>query len=297
MSSLLLSAFAAALTFAADPQIRTIAGDGTPVGPSEGVIAEGTPLGAGWAVAFDSGDRLYVALATGEIFRIGDGGKWERLWRAPGASLLFGLAVDSEGRVFTSDLLSHSVYRIDSDGTASVVAGNGVRGTQGDGGPAKLASLDSPIGIAVGASGQLFISESSRIRVVDPAGVIRTFAPGLNAGTISVDSTGNLYLAAFPDAALRRISPDGAVQALAAATSLAVAACANGDVFFTDMYQLWRLRSGAVEVIAGSSDRQFVGDSGAARDARFITPLAVACDSKGRATVYDASAFRLRRVE
>ncbi|HEY0068432.1 MAG TPA: hypothetical protein VGE04_00535, partial [Chloroflexia bacterium] len=62
--------------------------------------------------------------------------------------------------------------------TITTVAGNGVRGSSGDGGPATLARLNIPTGIAVGPDGSFYIADSysHRVRRVSPEGIIITFA-------------------------------------------------------------------------------------------------------------------------
>jgi hypothetical protein len=57
-----------------------------------------------------------------------------------------------------------------SDGVITTIAGNGVPGYGGDGGPAADAQLNNPSGIAVDATGTIYVSDSSngRIRVLMP---------------------------------------------------------------------------------------------------------------------------------
>ena len=67
---------------------------------------------------------------------------------------------------------------MDSSGIITTIAGTGVFGFSGDGGPAVEAQLDNPRGVAVDAAGNLYISDKQnhRIRRVDPSGTITTFA-------------------------------------------------------------------------------------------------------------------------
>ena len=96
----------------------------------------------------------------------GDGGA------ATGASLSFpfGVAVDTAGNLFIADRGNVRVRRVDAaTGIITTVAGNGVFGFSGDGGPATSATLDSPSGVTLDAAGNLFIADSAnqRIRRVD----------------------------------------------------------------------------------------------------------------------------------
>ena len=93
------------------------------------------------------------------------------------------------------------------------MAGNGVKGFSGDGGPASDASLNVPQDVAVDAAGKLFVADwgNHRIRQVSPDGIIRTVAgngslgisgdggPATNASLerpsgVAVDAAGNLFI-------------------------------------------------------------------------------------------------------
>ena len=113
---------------------------------------------------------------TGQRGFSGDGGLGvDALMNQPAA-----LAIDRQNRLFVADSANHAIRRIDlSDGTISTVAGIGASDFGGDGGPATEASLNAPRGIALDASGNLFIADASnhRIRRVDAVtGVITTIA-------------------------------------------------------------------------------------------------------------------------
>ncbi|MCX5745018.1 MAG: hypothetical protein NT062_21235 [Proteobacteria bacterium] len=88
------------------------------------------------------------------------------------------VAVDTRGNVYVADSYRHRVVRIDGTGTLDVVAGNGTGSYGGDNGPAKLAALRAPYGVAVDPGGNVYIADTgnNRIRKVDAAGVITTFA-------------------------------------------------------------------------------------------------------------------------
>jgi RHS repeat-associated protein len=92
-----------------------------------------------------------------------------------------GLAIDrTTGTLFVSSRKTHQVWRIESSGNASLVAGTGKPGFSGDGGLAVDAELNEPRGIALGRDGSLFIvdQENGRVRRVFPNGQITTVAGG-----------------------------------------------------------------------------------------------------------------------
>jgi hypothetical protein len=98
-----------------------------------------------------------------------------------------GVAVDASGNLFIADFLNNRIRKVSSDGTITTVAGSGAFGFgancecgtgsfSGDGGPATSATMNTPTGVAVDASGNLFIADtfSNRIREVAPSGIITT---------------------------------------------------------------------------------------------------------------------------
>ena len=89
-----------------------------------------------------------------------------------------GLAVDSVGDLFISDTNNNRIRRVDAvTGIITTIAGNGLGTYAGDGGPATDASLNLPLGIAVGQDGTLYIADGRNnvIRTVS-GGVINTIA-------------------------------------------------------------------------------------------------------------------------
>lgn len=86
------------------------------------------------------------------------------------------VALDRLGNIYISDTGNNRIRKITSDGIIHTVAGNGVNDLGGDGGSALAAELNSPMGIALDAAGNLFIADgrNHRIRKVTPAGIIST---------------------------------------------------------------------------------------------------------------------------
>ncbi|HLB36613.1 MAG TPA: hypothetical protein VJL31_08605, partial [Gemmatimonadales bacterium] len=142
------------------------------------------------------------------------------------------LAVGPEGSVYVVDRDAHVVRRIAPDGLITTVAGTRTAGFSGDGGPASAAQLNTPMDVAVGLDGSLYIADAanSRIRRVGLDGVITTVAgdgtfgsggdggPALAAqlaspGSVTLAPDGSVYLGddgEFP-ARVRKVSPDGQI--------------------------------------------------------------------------------------
>jgi len=126
-----------------------------------------------------------------------------------------GLALDSQGHLFLADSNNHRIRRIDLEtGIITTVAGNGVDGFGGDGGPASQASFSGPADVALDAEGNLYIADTfnGTIHRVEAATQIITQiagngeeifggdgGPALDAGlsfpfSIVLDPEGNLYI-------------------------------------------------------------------------------------------------------
>lgn len=141
---------------------------------------------------------------------------------------------DQNGNVIFADTDNQVVSRINPDGTLSVLAGNGLAGFSGEGGPARSASLRFPSDAVADAAGNLYIFDSLnyRIRRVTPDGTIATYAgngtPGYSGdggsalqaeiepyGKMTIDSSGNLYFTDEYDSVIRRITPAGIISTYA----------------------------------------------------------------------------------
>src|ERR1043165_8276976 len=86
-----------------------------------------------------------------------------------------GVAADLNGNVYIVDPDNNMVMRIARDGTLTSVAGTGVSGIAGDGGPAQKAQLQYANGIALDLKGNLYIADGgNRVRKVDANGFIST---------------------------------------------------------------------------------------------------------------------------
>ncbi|PYK02282.1 MAG: hypothetical protein DME23_02000, partial [Verrucomicrobia bacterium] len=176
-----------------DGIITTLAGRGI-FGGSNGdggpAVAAGLGFLNGVAVGLDG--SLFIAESENRIRRVGTdgiittiaGNGFEGFGGDGGpatASVFYnlgGIAVGSDGSLFVADSGNNRVRRVGPDGIITTVAGNGIFGFSGDGGPAVAASLNYPIGVALGSDGSLFIANyfNSRIRRVGSDGIINTIA-------------------------------------------------------------------------------------------------------------------------
>ncbi len=152
-----------------------------------------------------------------------------------------GIAVDPSGNIYISDANNHRVRCIAPDGIIRTIAGNGVAGFAGDGGPASSSQLNSPYGLAFDLSGNLYIADlgNARIRRITPSGTISTIAGGgaLPAGgpnegsmatvvsltaprNIAIADTGVMYISDFGAQRVFKMTTDGTLTTLAGTGNL-----------------------------------------------------------------------------
>ncbi len=209
--------------------------------------------------------------------RNGDGG--------PAAAAQFGaihgIAADRQGNLYLADTDHHCVRRISAAGAVTTLAGLGVAGFSGDGGPAASAALNLPFGLALDAAGNLYIADlgNGRVRRVNPQGAISTVAgsggptatgdggPAVNAElrsprNLAVDTAGNLYISEFEGHRVRKVSPDGRIS-----------------------------------TFAGNGNAGFGGDGGLAAWAQLAYPAGLALDRTGSLLIADSRNGRVRRVD
>jgi sugar lactone lactonase YvrE len=180
-----------------------------------GVVRKVTATGSITAPAGVISTFAGVAPASGTVTRgySGDGGP------ATSAELSqpAGVAVDSSGNVYISDYGNYTVRKVDTTGKISTIAGTGVWGYSGDGGPANKAMLGAPTAIAIDPAGNIFISDlsNSNIREITTDGNIHTFVSNVSASAIAVDAADNLYFADPDSQTVRKILPDGTQYVIA----------------------------------------------------------------------------------
>lgn len=328
--------------------ITTAVGDGMQGFAGDGAAPATARLSLPTSVAVDAGGNLYFAdslnyrvrklagstvstiAGNGGISRSGDGGA------ATSAQLNtpLGVAVDSAGNIYIADTFNNVVRRVASNGIISVFAGTGTAGSSGDGGAATSAQLSGPQGVAVDASGSVYIADTqnNRVRKVG-GGTISTIAGTGTGGfagdggaataaqlkapfSVAVDTAGNVYIAEFSNNRVRKVAVNGTISTLAgtgvsgyggdggSATSAllngpqGVAVDAAGNVYIADTANN-RVRrvtpAGAIGTLAGNGVAGYDADGGQAGATQVGNPTGVAADSFGNVYISDGSS-RVRKV-
>ncbi len=280
--------------------ITTIAGGGYGVNTGDGGPATAAGLFLIGGVAVDANGNIYLSTSdvgirnfsvvkkvntagiittfagTDTVGFSGDGGPATAARFNPAGCITF----DKKGNVYIADLQhpNERVRKVDPAGIITTFAGNGSSLIpSGDGGPATAASLGTGVGICSDTSGNIYIAAGNRIRKVDTAGIITTFA-GTTGGysgdggpataakmdaqaQIAIDNYGNMYIADYNNNRIRKINT-----------------------------------AGIITTIAGNGIQGYNGDGGPATAAEFYSPSGVFPDDCGNVYICDAGNHRVRMV-
>jgi len=174
--------------------ISTVAGNNYSAFSGDGGPAASASLSLPTGVAVDPAGNLYIADANNNCIRIvttdqnihtfagqcsyalfqGDGG----LAIQAKLNKPYSVAVDAYGDVYIADTENQRIRVVTPDGIINTIAGDGTQGFKGDNGPALQAEFASPSGIALDASGNIYVADksNSRIRKILPSGIITTIA-------------------------------------------------------------------------------------------------------------------------
>jgi serine/threonine protein kinase len=167
---------------------------GIALGPEGSIYLSDTP-----------GARIYKVTPSGQVLTIaGTGRPGFSGDRGPATSAQLhspgGIALDGTGNLYVCDFDNFRIRKITPDGMISTIAGTGNRGTEGDGGLAIMARLDSPRRIAVEQSGSVYFIDALNVREITPNGIIRKVtslnSPAWIEGT-QVNEGGNVLVASI----------------------------------------------------------------------------------------------------
>lgn len=333
--------------------INTIAGTNT-----AGLIGDGGPaymaeLFFPTAVCFDKSGNLLIAdganrrirkinFTSGIISTVagsgcgfgcigysGDGGP------ATAAELYYpnGVVMDTAGNIFIPDYGHYRIRRVTPSGIINTYAGNGSSsGYSTDGGPATSVNINFE-NVAVDGVGNIYFGTGYRIRKVNTAGIISTYAgigtvgfsgdggPATAAqlngnGYLAADTAGNLYIADITNYRVRKVNTDGVISTVAGNGSPGYSGDGNaatnatmvpdylsvdnsGNLYITDtVHACVRMVDafGIITTIAGSGVDGFSGDGGPATLARLYEPAGIAVDHFGNIYIADGTNNRIRKI-
>ncbi len=292
----LCTPLAAQVNYATPYTFSILAGSPGFSGSSDGT---GTAAGFGqpYGLAIDSKGNVYVADRKSSTIRMmtpagvvttiaglvdnpgtTDGAKTVAQFNLPS-----GLAVDGSGNLYVADTQNNTIRKVTSAGVVSTLAG--IAGSSGstDTASGVKALFNLPYSIAIDSGGNLYVADfgNNTIRKVTSAGVVTTLAGTAGSGgstdgsgtaalfnqpaSITIDSSGNLYVADSSNSTIRKVTSTGVVSTVAGTATL------TGDLDGVGQAALFSSPRG---ITVDSSDNLYVADSGNST-IRKITPAGV----------------------
>ena len=319
-------------------------GDGGPATDAQlnSPVGVAVTAGGGFLIADYYNNLVRKVSAAGVISRVagtgvagnsGDGGPaTDAQLNSPA-----GVAVTADGGFLIADYYNHRVRKVSAAGVISRVAGTGVAGNSGDGGPATDAQLNYPVGVAVTAGGGFLIADydNNLVRKVSAAGVITRVAGTGAAGHsgddgpatdaqlnspfgVAVTADGGFLIADYSNNLVRKVSAAGVITRVAGtgaagnsgddglATSAqlrepaGVAVTADGGFLIADYGNHVVRKVSAARVItrvAGTGIMGNSGDDGPATDAQLNSPFGVAVTADGGFLIAEYGNSEIRKVE
>jgi hypothetical protein len=244
----------------------------------------------------------------------------------------YGVALDSGGNLYIADKNNDVIRKVTASGAVTTIAG--LAGTSGStDGTGSAARFNHPVGIALGAGGDLYVGDSlnNTIRKITPDGVVTTLAgiAGTSGATngagisalfnqpcgVALDGSGNIYVAEQGSHTIREITPAGVVTTLAGDAGslgsadgtgpnarfnqpIGVAVDGSGNVYVADSANntIRKITSGGVvTTLAGMAG--IVGSAdGMGAAALFHSPRGVAVDGTGNILVADSENSTIREI-
>jgi gliding motility-associated-like protein len=231
------------------------------------------------------------------------------------------MATDASGNIYAADYTANVIRKITPAGVATTFAGSGTAGNANGTGTA--ATFNKPAGVVVDAAGNVYISDSGNnlVRKITPAGVVTTFAGSGVAGNtngtgtaarfnnphgLTIDGSGNIYVADFAGNDIRKITPAAVVTTFAGSgtagsangTGIAatfsgpsgLSADGSGNIYVADYTNnLIRKITPAAVVTTFAGSGTAGSTDGTGTGASFKSPYAITTDGAGNVYVAEAS--------
>jgi len=274
--------------------ITTIAGSGTATYSGDGGLAILASINAPTGVAVDKVGNIYIAdngnnrvrkvdingiittiAGNGVAAYSGDGG----LATAASINGPKGIAIDNSGNLYIAEYNTSVIRMVNNKGIINTVAGNGLLGYSGDGGPATSAELFNPNSVTVDNLGNFYIADSrwGYIRKVNTSGIITKVVgngSGVGSGDGGLATNAGIY-------GVTGITIDR-----------------FGNLFVTDWSasRIRIVRNGIINTVAGEGTAGYSGDGNPAVKSQLFDPTNSVVDMSGNLYICDAENNRIRKV-
>ena len=265
--------------------ITTVAGTGSVATAGMAVLLTAAMLAGPTGVWVDASENVYISdtgnqsvrkVSSGTINTVlggGSGGDGNGPLAAQFANP-YSIALGSAGDYFVADTNNNRI-RLISGNTITTVVGTGEANFSGDSGPAEAATLNAPQGVALDASGDIFIADSlNRVIREVSSGTISTIVGTGHPCTPSTGSCG-----------------DGGSATNAWLTNpTTVALDSAGNIFIADppTHRIREVSGGIITTIAGTGTCDYTGDGGLATAATLCSPVGVTVDGSENIYIADS---------
>jgi len=313
--------------------VTTLAGSAGVSGSADG-LGDMARFNDPWGVAVDSAGNIFVAdsennairkvTAAGVVTTLAGFAGFSGSADGTGIYALFywprAVAVDSAGNVFVADYNNHTIRKVTSAGVVTTLAGSAGNSGSSDG-TGSSARFHYPLGVAVDSGGNVLVSDfyNRTIRKVTAMGVVTTLAGSAGsygsadgngssarfygACGLTVDTSGNAFVADTWNNTIRKVTSAGTVTTLAGSTACfktprGVAVDSAGNTYVADTYNHTIRKvtpTGEVSTLAGIAGSNG-STNGSPLSALFRVPSGVAVDSAGTVYVADTYNHTIRKV-
>ena len=229
--------------------IHVVAGNGTSGFNGDSSMATVAELSVPSAIKFDTGGNLFICdagnncirevnAASGIIRTIAGSGSTVGYGGDSGLAIMAMLhdpqdiCFDKSNNLYIADATNQRIRKVDPSGIITTIAGTGTPGFSGDNGPATVAEIRNPTGLAVDDTGNLYIAGGNVVRKINSTGIITTVAGvnGMYAYThdgilatdapmfpikIGIDPYGQLVIADYSNYRVFRVTLEGIIYTIA----------------------------------------------------------------------------------
>jgi uncharacterized repeat protein (TIGR02543 family) len=320
--------------------IHTYAGNGNNINSGDGGLAINASLNTPSAICFDgSGNLLIADTGNDNIRKVSPQGIITKVagtgnpaFDGPNGTLATaafssptGIAVDPLGNIYVADSGNQRVRLLATNGVTSVIAGNGTKGSFGDGRQATTAELNNPGALLFDSAGNLYIADigNDRVRRITSNGVIANYAgsgtvgaggdggyaiaANINLQSIAIDPQNNLIIADGANYRVRFVTAsNGFINTIGGNGLIAynpTNLISNGSkVYFSDSsanrIREFNVSSGAasIGIVAGNGQETFDAADDTAITARLDAPRGLFMDSAGNIYFADFQNQAVRKV-
>jgi hypothetical protein len=246
----------------------------------------------------------------------------------------YGLVQDSQGNIFFTDTYNNKIKKITTTGVVTTFAGTGAAGTTD--GAGTLAQFNLPIGIAIDATDNLFVTDynNHRIRKITPTGNVSTFVGGtkgfldstqiFNLATdvqfnfpvgLIFDQSGNLLVCDADNDKIRKIAINAAGNFVSASTFLGtsegddntvgnvkfnnpfgITKDASGNLYITDFYNHKIKKINPAKEVTTIAGGTFGDIDDIGTEAKFYQPYGITINNAAELFVADFSNNKIKKI-